>query len=536
MARISLHTSRWPWRYSILLLAAFATGRASHYFFLPPVFPTPAEDTCALSPRPSQEHIPSSTDLEQVTPDPDPLSTKALTFAQSSLDAVLERQSTTLDEAVARYTLKAGRPPPPNFDRWFEFARENKCLIDDYDQIQRDFEPFYQLAVDHPTYFQAMIEKGQAMILQETAGLTQKKQQAVGLTAIRIQDGKLRMPPYSGTAFATDLPFSLKKIAFLLPDMEFLLNGRDEPRVVFNSRELGARERAPNLKDSNPFHLAPHPTADFFRNQSGCNLLGKANGFAYDESPNIAFIRSSSSADFTTDLWPLLSMTKISPCFSDILFPGEYFYRRSRWSSKLNLTKANIAWSAKKPQLYWRGASNGGHIIGENYRSFPRFRLIDLGREHSQLMDVKITNFAEDHCREDCNRNRIIIEYNIGRRVSQKEALEYKYLLDIDGNTFSGRFLTLLKSGSLVFKSTVFEEYFNDWIRPYEHYIPVRPDLSDLVEKVEWAISHEGEARRIQETGKVFTERVLTDEQNNCYWAMVLLEWARLQNNASSGL
>jgi hypothetical protein len=77
---------------------------------------------------------------------------------------VLDRQSTTLDEAVARYSLKAARPPPPNFDRWFVFAQENKCLIDDYDQIQRNFEPFYQLAIDHPAYFQTMIEKGQAMV------------------------------------------------------------------------------------------------------------------------------------------------------------------------------------------------------------------------------------------------------------------------------------------------------------------------------------------------------------------------------------
>ncbi|KAJ6508913.1 glycosyl transferase family 90-domain-containing protein [Mycena sanguinolenta] len=532
MPRISLY-NRWPWRFSIWLLAAFAIGRASHLFLpvpVPPAFPTPARDT-SLAPFP--DPTPSPTENITPVPDLDPLSVKAVAFAQSSLDAVLQRQSTTLEEAVARYTLKTSRHPPPNFDRWFQFARYNNCLIDDYDQIHRDFEPFYQLAVDHPTYFRDMIQKGHDMILQETAGLKQKQQEAIGLTAIRIEGGKLRMPPYSGTPFAKDLPFSLRKFAFLLPDMEFLLNGRDEPRVVFNYRELGARDRASSLTDLNPFHLTPRPTADFFRNQSGCNFLNKANGFAYDENPNIAFLRSSSSTDFTTDFWPLLSMTKLSPCFSDILFPGAYSYFRSRWSAKL---PPGPAWNDRKTQLYWRGASNGGHIIGENYRSFPRFRLIDLGREHPQLMDVKITNIPQGHCGAECDRDRIIKEYNITGRVWGKEALAYKYLLDIDGNTFSGRFFPLLKSGSLVFKSTVFEEYFNDWIRPYEHYIPVRPDASDLVEKVEWAISHEGEARRIQETGKLFAERVLTDEQNNCYFALLLLEWARLQNNASASL
>jgi hypothetical protein len=36
------------------------------------------------------------------------------------------------------------------------------------------------------------------------------------------------------------------------------------------------------------------------------------------------------------------------------------------------------------------------------------------------------------------------------------------------------------------------------------------------------------QARRIQESGRVFAERVLTDAQNDCYWFAVLLEWGAL--------
>ncbi|KAJ7134463.1 glycosyl transferase family 90-domain-containing protein [Mycena epipterygia] len=394
--------------------------------------------------------------------------------------------------------------------------------------------------MDNPAYFRDMVEKGQSMIMQETMGLTAKKQAAIGLTAIGIKDGQLQLPPYRGTTYSDELPRILRKFAFLLPDMVFLLNGRDEPRVVFNFRALDARQEALMVEDPQPFHNAPQRTAEFFRNQSGCNIFSKAKGFISDESPNIAFLRSSSSSDFTTDLWPLLSMTKLTPCFSDILFPGLYYYRVSRWSAKLSPNK--IAWSAKKSQLYWRGTSNGGHIVGDNYRSFPRFRLIELARKHSKLIDAKMTRFAQEHCTGECDRTSIIKEYDIaGPWDRRDDVMQYKYLLDVDGNTFSGRFLSLLKSGSLVFKSTVFEEYFNDWIQPYEHYIPVKPDLSDLVEKVHWAIEHDDEARQIQETGKLFTERVMTDSQNDCYFAAMLLEWARLQNyantsNATAGL
>jgi len=227
-------------------------------------------------------------------------------------------------------------------------------------------------------------------------------------------------------------------------------------------------------------------------------------------------------------------MTKISPCFSDILFPGQYFYDDSWWSGSFSHPN-DVAWNDKKPILYWRGMSNGGHIIGHNYRKFPRFRLVDIARNHSDIIDAKMTKFAETHCTTDCDRDAIINEYDINGPQSPKEDIyKYKYLLDVDGNTFSGRYLGLLKSGSLVFKSTVFDEYFNDWLRPYEHYIPVHADLSDLVEKIEWAMAHEDEARLIQETGKLFAERIMTDSQNDCYFAAVLLEWARLQNGVNN--
>jgi hypothetical protein len=75
----------------------------------------------------------------------------------------------------------------------------------------------------------------------------------------------------------------------------------------------------------------------------------------------------------------------------------------------------------------------------------------------------------------------------------------------------------------------VFEEYFNDWLRPFEHYIPVLPDLSDLLEQLEWAMSHDDEARLIKERGREISQRLMTDAQNDCYFFLVLLEWARLQ-------
>ena len=44
---------------------------------------------------------------------------------------------------------------------------------------------------------------------------------------------------------------------------------------------------------------------------------------------------------------------------------------------------------------------------------------------------------------------------------------KHKYLLDIDGMGYSGRFFSFLESDSAVIKATVYREFFEDWIQPW---------------------------------------------------------------------
>jgi len=43
----------------------------------------------------------------------------------------------------------------------------------------------------------------------------------------------------------------------------------------------------------------------------------------------------------------------------------------------------------------------------------------------------------------------------------------YKYLIDLDGMGYSGRFLGFLSSESAVIKSTVWREFLSDWLQPW---------------------------------------------------------------------
>lgn len=91
--------------------------------------------------------------------------------AHQKVKALFAEQSTTLAEAKSRYTLKTGHDPPNRFEEFYRYAKERKCLIDNYDQIYTDFAPFYQLAADDPTWFQKRLKHGLDLASQRNIAL-----------------------------------------------------------------------------------------------------------------------------------------------------------------------------------------------------------------------------------------------------------------------------------------------------------------------------------------------------------------------------
>lgn len=82
--------------------------------------------------------------------------------------------------------------------------------------------------------------------------------------------------------------------------------------------------------------------------------------------------------------------------------------------------------------------------------------------------------------------------------VSLHDHVKYKYLIDVEGNGFSGRLKYLLSSRRPVF---VTERPLWDWathdLIPWVHYIPLNRDSSDLFQRIQWAITHPAEAQAI---------------------------------------
>jgi len=75
----------------------------------------------------------------------------------------------------------------------------------------------------------------------------------------------------------------------------------------------------------------------------------------------------------------------------------------------------------------------------------------------------------------------------------------------VDGNAAAYRLLTLLAMNVVVLKVESLEDFelwFYPMLKPWEHYVPVNKDLTDLEEKIEWCKEHDDECKQIAENAK----------------------------------
>lgn len=123
--------------------------------------------------------------------------------------------------------------------------------------------------------------------------------------------------------------------------------------------------------------------------------------------------------------------------------------------------------------------------------------------------------------------------------VNSQEAWKYRYLLDIDGNAFSGRYYAFLRSKSLVFKMAMFREWHDEWIKPWVHFVPLSLKGDDYVESVRYFVEEkEGKVQgpKLADNGREWAGRVLRNEDLEVWMFRLLLEYARVVDDAREGI
>lgn len=144
--------------------------------------------------------------------------------------------------------------------------------------------------------------------------------------------------------------------------------------------------------------------------------------------------------------------------------------------------------------------------IGNIDTNIRRKKLFDLGKKHD-FLDIMSINWKSKQ-----------------NYISMQDLVKkYSILLDIEGYGYSGRLKYLLWSHRpILLVDRPHKEFFYEHLVPWEHYIPVKRDLEDLIEKTKWCLDHYEKAKEIAERAYLFAQKHVTRQSAYQQWDRII--------------
>ncbi|KAL7408836.1 glycosyl transferase family 90-domain-containing protein [Mrakia frigida] len=490
-----------------------------------------------------------------------------------------ERQSKTLEQAVKEYKRRNnGMNPPKGFDHWWKFVQINNVgLPDEYDRINIDLAPFRAFS---PSFLRSRISKTQehedTFTLSVQSGhvstnhITYDSEKIGGSDDRRngqvelIKSVAKWIPDFdavysihdSPTRFISDM--HREELIELAEDGEYY-----DPSVEMDTSRHGWEAACPPRSPIRAQPPLPAPTAKSF-------IVSHVATMDICQHPSVLGLHGTTAGVYPYtqgDLMPIFSLSK-TKFHADILgIPVE------QWGE--DLPGDEVDWESKTDRrLLWRGRNTGGYFSTETpWRDSHRARLAKMvgfemedevkvlpspgnvagviengetlgnltreermGRLNELMFDIGLAYEPIQCHSDDGTCADIERELTFRKVLTFDQETNYKYILDVDGNAWSARFKRLLTTGSLVLKSTIYPEWWNDRIQPWLHYVPVKVDYSDVYDIMaffrgddEDGLAGENElAKMIAKNGNEWSSKNWRKEDMTAYMFRLYLEWARL--------
>ncbi|KAL9107617.1 MAG: hypothetical protein Q9227_007520 [Pyrenula ochraceoflavens] len=358
--------------------------------------------------------------------------------------------------------------------------------------------------------------------------------------------------------------------------------------AAFSSGACPSNSRARNRAvDSNPrshidySNIAPHSLGQFMSDWQ----LSKSICHQPDMAHLHGLYASPAALKGSRKLLPVFSQSKAHG-YNDILYPSCWNYidkvaYRPAESSENN-DNADPPFHKKLNTLFWRGATSEGVSPGTGtWRGMTRQRLVHLANNLTNSAHDEVTLLVQDPYKRsgryrhvnvlgtqldslglstdikivdhivrcggmpphsDCDDQEA--EFTFAKPVDFQNHWKHRYLFDLDGAGFSGRFLPFLQSHSLPFKTALFREWYDERITPWAHFVPLDLRLHGVYSTLAYFAGMDGrdartgktlyignhlkEAEAIAENGRNWANKALRKEDMEIYFFRLLLEWGRV--------
>ncbi|KAJ6037373.1 hypothetical protein N7540_001652 [Penicillium herquei] len=304
--------------------------------------------------------------------------------------------------------------------------------------------------------------------------------------------------------------------------------------------------------------------------------------------PDLAFLHglllSPASFKVSQELIPIFSQSAVKG-FSDILFPSPWNYI-DKVKYDPSPAHPDPSFDTKENSIYWAGSTSEGFSHHGEWKGMPRQRFVHLVNNNTDnQVSVLLPHGPHFYKYEIMNGNDPIEKLDLRANVhlvnpitrcddcdEQKDEMgtvswvdfqdhwSHRFLFDLDGAGFSGRFLPFLQSHSLPFKTGLFRQWYDSRIISWFHFVPVDirlhgfwstlayfagvsdPNINenepqqDSSRGITRMDAHFEQGRWIGEQGRKWTEIALRKEDMEIYFFRLLLEWARLTDDQRESL
>ncbi|EGG11221.1 family 90 glycosyltransferase [Melampsora larici-populina 98AG31] len=518
--------------------------------------------------------------------------------SQKEWNEKLQRNSKSLAECITEYKRRYKRSPPYGFEKWWEYViKSNVILKDEYDQIEKDLKPFLAIEPNDLNHRSWVMSNERPETF--TLSIPIKSNQNVTISG-----------PEAHLVRATDLANLINLFVDLLPLDEhqsvynLTFTKHDQPAVQMT---YSRKQKMLDLADAGEYlspsdYIKPNDpklsnwanacstSSSLYHNETHQitseeeDLLKLQKSFIFDhpaamdlcQHPESKSLHGFTSAPGTDniELVPLFTFAKTTTQNDVLVTPLEQFSD--------TYIGDDPSWNSKKlNKLLWRGSTTGAEFMkGIDWKSSQRSRLHfishenkitnqpdrlkvlvedsktkevnvldrELKRLNDRFMDTSFSGGPVQCDPETCDYMRSHIQF--AHTMGLDESYQYKYLIDLDGNGWSGRFHRLMSTKSLVLKSTIFPEWYADRVQPWVHYVPIKVDYSDLYDVMVFFLGDENQDPNLKEIKKGhddLAEKIATDgkrwaaehwrrEDMAAYMFRLVLEWRRIMLRGQAGV
>ena len=268
-----------------------------------------------------------------------------------------------------------------------------------------------------------------------------------------------------------------------IPDIEFFINKRDLPLLKRDFTEPYS-----SMFNNNKLPLLTHRYDKYY--------------------PILSMTTTEDYADIpipTIEDWARVSNIEDNKVF---IPPSQYRYDFSK------------PFHERRPIAVFRGASTGERTtLSSNMRlkiALMSSQQIRDEDDEELLLDAGITKWNTRPRKEYGKKYLTTIDYTkfpfgLVDKLTPEQQSNYKYIVNIDGHSSAFRLCLELSMGSVVLLvGSKYKLWIHDMIRPYEHYVPIREDLSDLYDIIRWCKNNENKCLEIINNARNFYNQSLS--------------------------